>query len=123
MNRSNKDKYRELAEKFHELFNQKLSDDEIENKTDGVIGDESLELGAYVWLLDKNAVEYYVSWLPHYRGDSHGIIYADGKHEHLATLPQIGEVTKTELELRAELERKGLIGKLPPNFYDKMPNK
>ena len=109
--------------KFHELFDQELSDIEINNKTGGIIGDEALELGVYIWLHDQNAIEYYVSWLPHYRGDSHGIIYEDGKHEHLATLPQIGEVTKSELELRAELERKGLICKLPPNFYEKMPNK
>ncbi len=110
MNYSNKDKYHKLATKFQELFGQELSHDEINNRTGGIIGDEALELGAYIWLDDKNAIEYYVSWLPHYRGDSHGIIYEDGTHKHLPTLPQIGEVTKAELKLRAELKRKGLIG-------------
>ncbi len=109
MRHLSKNKYHRLAAKFHELFNQELSDNEINNKTGGIIGDESLELGAYIWLNDQNAIEYYVSWSPHYRGDSHGIIYKDGKYQHLATLPQIGEVTESELELRSELERKGLI--------------
>ncbi|PSF06223.1 hypothetical protein C7H09_10840 [Marinobacter fuscus] len=109
MNRSNEDKYCELTKKFRELFDQELSDDELNNKTGGIIGDEALQLGVYIWLHNQSAIEYYVSWLPHYRGDSHGIIYKNGKHELLATLPQIGKVTKAELELRAELERKGLI--------------
>lgn len=106
---SEKDHYRGLIAKFDELFQQTLSDDEINHKTGGIIGEEALVLGSYIWLQDQDAIEYYVSWLPHYRGDSHGVIYADGRHESLATLPQIGEVTQAEQELRAELQRKGLI--------------
>ncbi|PTB83352.1 hypothetical protein C9926_03385, partial [Sulfurovum lithotrophicum] len=70
-----------------------------------MIGDEVLPLGNYVWGKDDGGeyIEYYVSWLPHYRGDSHCKIYKDGTHEHLPTLPQIGEVTQCELDLREEL--------------------
>ena len=95
--------------KFKILFNQDLTDDEIEHKKGGIIGDEALPLGRYLWNESDDYIEYYVSWLPHYRGDSHGIITRDGKHEHLATLPNIGDVTQAEIDLRKQLEKKGLL--------------
>ena len=109
MTNSNNNKYSGLISKFSELFDQTLSHDEIANRTSGIIGEEALPLGNYIWLKNQGAIEYYVSWIPHYRGDSHGVIYEDGRHEELATLSHIGEVTKAEQELRAELQRKGLI--------------
>ena len=95
---------------FQDLFNQDLTQEEVAHKQGGMIGDEALPLGNYVWGKDDGGeyIEYYVSWLPHYRGDSHGKIYKDGTHEHLPTLPQIGEVTQWELDLREELRKKGL---------------
>jgi|GEM_PF-6008472 len=103
--------YQELRDLFMDLFYQELSDEDIRCKRPGIIGDEALPLGNYVWGEDEKGVylEYYVSWIPHYRGDSHGKIYTDGTHEHLPTLPQIGEVTPEESALRRELEAKGLI--------------
>lgn len=101
--------YKKMQLEFQRCFNQVLTDNEIDHKKSGLIGDESLELGAYVWDKDHNYIEYYVNWLPHYRGDSHGIIYKDGKHEHLETLPQIGNISSKELSLRKELVNKGLI--------------
>jgi len=101
--------YEKMQLTFQSCFNQELTDEQIDNKANGIIGDESLELGEYVWSKNHHYIEYYVQWLPRYRGDSHGIIYKDGKHEHLETLPQIGEITPRELSLRRELVDKGLI--------------
>jgi hypothetical protein len=101
--------YKKMQLEFQSCFSQVLTDDDINRKQSGIIGDESLELGTYVWSKDHNYIEYYVHWMPHYRGDSHGVIYKNGKHEHLETLPQIGKITPQELSLRRELVDKGLI--------------
>jgi len=95
---------------FRDLFRQDLTQEEVAHKQGGMIGDEALPLGKYVWAKDNRGecIEYYVSWIPHARGDSNGKIYKDGTHEHLPTLPQIGEVTQWELDLREELRKKGL---------------
>jgi len=100
--------YKAMQITFRELFNQDLTESEIESKKGGIIGDEALPLGRYVWNEKYGYIEYYVHWLPHYRGDSHGKIYKNGKHESLPTLPQIGEVTQQELDLIEELKQKGL---------------
>ena len=100
--------YGQMQIKFRELFNRDLTEEEIAHKKGGMIGDEALPLGRYVWDKRGEYIEYYVSWLPHYRGDSHGKIYKDGRHESLPTLPQIGEVTQRELDLKEELRMKGL---------------
>ena len=68
----------------------------------------SASLGNYVWGENNAYIEYYVHWLPHYRGDIHGKIYKDGTHENLPTLPQMGEVTQWELDLQEELRKKRL---------------
>jgi hypothetical protein len=101
--------YNEMREEFERSFKQELTENEIINKKGGMIGDEALPLGKYVWGDNFEYIEYYVSWLPHYRGDSHGIIYKDGKHEHLDSLTNIFEVTQKELDLDKELKEKGLI--------------
>lgn len=113
------EEYRGLIAEFRKFFNRILRDDEVDLKEGGLVGDEDVELGLYIWDKNQNSIEYYVNWLPHYRGSSHGIIYKDGRHEHLATLPQFGEVTQAELVLRKELEEKGLIAPLPFNIYNK----
>jgi len=100
--------YGQMQIVFRDLFDQDLTEEEVANKEGGMIGDEALPLGQYVWDKKNDCIEYYVSWLPHYRGDSHGKIYKDGRHEHLPTLPQIGEVTQWELDLKEELRKKGL---------------
>lgn len=99
--------YKGMQERFLSCFNQVLSDEEIAHKKGAMLGDEALPLGNYIWTKDATYIEYYVSWLPHYRGDSHGKIYKDGTREHLPTLPQIGEVTQREMDLREELKGKG----------------
>ncbi len=95
--------------KFRELFDQDMTQEQIEKKMSGIIGDEAMPLGKFVWSRDWSSIEYYVQWLPHYRGDSHGIIHKDGRHESLPTLPQIGEVTQSEIQLREQLTKKGLL--------------
>jgi hypothetical protein len=100
--------YGQMQIRFRELFDQDLTEEEIAHKKGGIIGDECLPLGNYVWDENNAYIEYYVHWLPHYRGDSHGKIYKDGTHENLPTLPQMGEVTQWELELKEELRKKGL---------------
>jgi len=102
--------YGQMQIVFRELFRQDLTQEEVAHKQGGMIGDEALPLGNYVWGKDNRGecIEYYVSWIPHARGDSHGKIYKDGTHEYLSTLPQIGEVTQRELDLREELRKKGL---------------
>lgn len=106
--------YKKMQKRFQSCFDQELTDDDIASKKGGIIGDENLELGTYVWSKDHSDndhsyIEYYVHWLPHIRGDSHGIIYKDGTHEHLDTLPTMGDVSPEELSLRKELVDKGLI--------------
>lgn len=103
-----KGEYGAMMITFRDFFNQDLTEEEITHKNGGMIGDESLPLGSYIWGKKKEYIEYYVSWLPHARGDSHGKIYKDGTHEDLPTLPQIGKVTRWELDLKAELKEKGL---------------
>lgn len=101
--------YALMKKEFEKFLDQELTDDEIANKTGGIIGEEAMPLGRYIWDENQNFIEYYVSWLPHYRGDDHGKIYKDGTHEHLDTLPQIGEVTQRELDLTKYLEEKGFF--------------
>jgi len=101
--------YGEMQITFRNYFDQDMTAEEIEHKEDGIIGDEAMPLGKYIWNTDGKFIEYYVQWLPHYRGDSHGIIYKDGRHEPLPTLPQIGKVTQSETKLRTELKKKGLL--------------
>jgi hypothetical protein len=101
--------YGAMQIKFRELFNQDMTEEQIKQKCSGIIGDESMPLGKFIWSKDGNSIEYYVQWLPHYRGDSHGIIYKNGHHESLSTLPQIGEVTQSEIKLREQLSKKGLL--------------
>lgn len=101
--------YERMKDIFEKCFEQELSDYEITHKKGGIIGDEAMPLGKYIWDERNNFIEYYVSWLPHYRGDSHGRIYKDGRHEHLDILPQIGKVTPEEIALRKQLEEKGLL--------------
>jgi len=101
--------YGAMQIKFRELFNQDMTKKQVKNKRRGIIGDEAMPLGKFVWSKDKNYIEYYVQWLPRYRGDSHGIIHKNGRHESLPTLPQIGEVTQNEIKLRDELREKGLL--------------
>lgn len=100
--------YGQMQITFRQRFNQDLTEEEIFHKKGGLIGDECLPLGKYVWDEKYWYIEYYVHWIPHYLGDSHGRIYKDGTHEDLPTLSQIGEVTQWELDLREELEKKGL---------------
>jgi len=97
-----------MQKTFKELFNQELTNEEINYERGGMIGDEAMPLGRYIWI-NSDCIEYYVQWLPHYRGDSHGYIYKDGTHEHLPTLPQVGEVTQREADLRNALNEKGLL--------------
>lgn len=99
--------YGQMQIRFRELFNQDLTEEEVAHKKGGLIGDESLPLGNYIWG-EHDTIEYYVRWLPHSRGDSHGKIYKNGRHQNLPTLPQIGKVTQRELDLREELQKKGL---------------
>jgi len=101
--------YGAMQIKFRELFDQDMTQEQTEQKKGGLIGDEALPLGKFIWSEDGSYVEYYVQWLPHYRGDSHGKIHKNGHHENLATLPQIGKVTKSEIKLRDELTQKGLL--------------
>lgn len=101
--------YERMKLEFKRFFNQDLTEDEIGHQEGGIIGDEAMPLGRYVWDKSHDFIEYYVSWLPHYRGDSHGIIYKDGTHQELAVLPHIGEVSPAECALRKELEEKGLL--------------
>jgi hypothetical protein len=101
--------YGAMQIKFRELFNQDMTEEQIKQKRSGIIGDESMPLGKFIWSKDWNSIEYYVQWLPHYRGDSHGIIYKNGHHESLSTLPQMGEVTQSEIKLREQLTKKGLL--------------
>jgi hypothetical protein len=103
--------YGAMQIKFRELFDQDMTQEQVEQKKSGLIGDEVMPLGEFVWSEDRSYVEYYVHWLPHYRGDSHGKIHKNGHHESLATLPQIGEVTDSEIKLRNELIQKGLLNK------------
>jgi len=102
--------YEQMQIVFSDLFSQALTDEEIAHQEGGIIGDEAVPLGNYVWGRDNRGeyIEYYVSWIPHYRGDSHGKIYKDGTHEHLPTLPHIGEVTQWEIDLKEALRKKGL---------------
>jgi len=104
--------YGQMQIRFRELFDQDLTEEEIAHKKGGIIGDECLPLGNYVWGENNAYIEYYVHWLPHYRGDSHGKIYKDGNLEDLPTLPQMGEVTQWEVELEEELKQKGLYSPL-----------
>lgn len=101
--------YEIMRKEFEKFFDQELTDDEIANKAGGIIGEDAMRLGKYIWDENNNWIEYYVRWLPHYRGDSHGKIYKDGTHEHLDTLPQVGKVDQSELDLRAYLEERGLL--------------
>ncbi|WP_457749132.1 hypothetical protein [Sulfurimonas sp.] len=101
--------YEAMQAKFRELFDQNLTQKQIEQKKDGIIGDEAMPLGKFIWSDDGSYIEYYVEWLPHYRGDSHGIIHKDGRHESLPTLPQIGEITQSEIQLREELTKRGFF--------------
>jgi len=94
---------------FRELFDQDITQEQVEKKRGGLIGDEAMPLGRFVWSGDWSHIEYYVQWLPHYRGDSHGKIFKDGRHEQLPTLLQIGKITESETKLRADLEKKGLL--------------
>jgi len=103
-----KNEYGKMQITFRKRFNQDLTEEEISHKKGGLIGDEGLPLGNYVWNEKYCYIEYYVHWIPHYLGDSHGKIYKDGTHENLPTLPQMGEVTQRELDLREELKKKGL---------------
>lgn len=102
-------KYGAMMIKFRELFNQDISQQQVEQKRGGLIGDEAMPLGRFIWSGDWSYIEYYVQWLPHYRGDSHGKIYKDGRHESLPTLPQMGEVTESETRLREELTKRGFF--------------
>ena len=101
--------YGAMQIKFRELFDQDMTQKQIEQKRSGIIGDEVVPLGKFVWSKDGLFIEYYVQWLPHYRGDSHGIIYKNGRHESLPTLPQMGKVTEGEIKLREQLTKKGLF--------------
>jgi len=99
--------YKGMQERFLACFNQVLSDEEITHKKGGMIGDEVFPLGKYIWGKEGDYIEYYVASLSHFEGDSHGKIYQNGTHEHLPTLPQIGDVTQWEMDLREELKGKG----------------
>jgi hypothetical protein len=83
--------YCKMAAEFEKRFRQTLTEQEISDKKPGMIGDEACPLGRFVWDKKRDYIEYYVSWLPHYRGDSHGIIDSDGIHERLETLPLLGD--------------------------------
>ncbi len=73
-----KGEYGSMMITFRKLFKQDMTPDEIEHKEGGMIGDEALPLGNYIWDKKYEYIEYYVSWLPHMRGDYHGRIIKMG---------------------------------------------
>jgi hypothetical protein len=105
--------YEGMRQEFKKWFGRDLTDDEIAHKKGGVIPDEDFPMGSYVWDDSQDFIEYYIQWMPRFRGDDHGIIYKDGRHEPLMTFNDNnflrGELSQEETAIRKELVRKGLL--------------
>ena len=53
--------YGQMQIVFRDLFDQDLTEEEVAHKEGGMIGDEALPLGQYVWDKKNDCIEYYIS--------------------------------------------------------------
>lgn len=102
------DSYGPLKITFRHVLHQDLSDAEIASKARGLIGDEGWPEGCFIWGDDERGehIEYYLSSR---RGDRHGRIDRDGRHEVLAALWQTGPIDAEYQALYRDLQGKGLV--------------